>query len=226
MKMQNKFMKNFFWTGWGLVLVSYLFFGSNHGWRAWHTVYIPIVSLIVILLTCWGLVRRRQTLIKIGGASVIGIILFFNLMNFRNNYFSYLQVSDNPSLLYNQLKVLDWIYTHNEDNGFNLYTYTDSFYDYSYQYLISWYAKKKYGFYPCEYANYPLAHKYLYIPGEENYREPKLGCDKLRFLIVDSKTNGNDNKNWIEDFRRKTILVEKTEIGKILIEKRKMPDIY
>ena len=117
------------------------------------------------------------------------------------------------------MKVLDWIYSHNEGNGFNLYTYTDSFYDYSYQYLISWYGKEKYGFYPCEYANFPLAHKYLYIPGAEKYNTPQLGCDKFRFLIIDSTTNGNKNKGWINEFRDLTIFVEKTQIGNTTIEK-------
>src|SRR5260221_13789726 len=114
---------------------------------------------------------------------------------------------------------------HNENYGFNLYTYTNSFYDYSYQYLVSWYGLPKYGFYPCEYSNFPLSIKTLYIPHTENYVEPKLGCDKFRFLIIDSTTNGNENKDWINKFRNQTIFIEKVNIGNTIIEKRRLPDI-
>src|SRR5258708_2262847 len=165
---------------------------------------------------CWELKRV--------GRLFIIIIFIFQILIFKDNYLNYLKPSPNPSLLYNQEKVMDWIYTHNENNGFNLYTYTNTYWDYTYQYLVYWYALPKYGFYPCEYSNFPLSIKALYIPYPENYVRPQLGCDKFRFLIIDSVTNGNENKNWINDFRSQTILVDETKIGNTTIEKRRVPD--
>jgi hypothetical protein len=217
LRRKNKFIKQFVYLSFLLIFISYLFFGSNHGWREWHTVYIQPFILITSLLICYELKTKGKTLII--------LIFFLNIINFRNNYINYLKPSNDRSLLYNQIKVVDWIYTHSENNGFNLYTYTDSYYDYSYQYLISWYAKNKYGFYPCEYSNFPLSIKMLYVPNPQNYVEPKLGCDKFRFLIIDSNTNGNTNKDWINGFRGKTVFLEKTQIGNTTIEKRATPDI-
>lgn len=213
-KNKNAFVKKFTYLTLGLIFISYLFFSATHGWREWQTSYISPLIFIATILMIWQFKKFKYF--------IIGVIFIFQFLIFKNNYLNYLKPSPDRSLLYNQIKVLDWVYTHNENNGFNLYTYTDSFYDYSYQYLISWYAKPKYGFYPCEYANFPLSIKALYIPGSENYVKPQLGCDKFRFLIIDSVTNGNANKNWINDFRNQTLLVTKTQIGNTTIEKRKV----
>lgn len=213
---KNIFIKNFIYSTFTLIITSFFFFASNHGWRSWHTVYIPPIILVAVLSMCYEL--------KLLGKILIGVILILQLISFRNNYLDYLKPSPNPSILYNQIKVLDWVYGNSEGNGFDLYTYTNSFYDYSYQYLVSWYGKTKYGFYPCEYSNFPLSIKTLYIPGWENYVEPKLGCDKFRFLIIDSDTNGNMNKDWINSFRSQTVFLEKVQIGGTTIEKRKVPD--
>jgi len=41
---------------------------------------------------------------------------------------------------------------------------------------------------------------------------------------VDSNTNGNKNKDWINQFKNLTIFVEETRIGNTIIEKRRVPD--
>lgn len=215
-KNKNKFSKTFISLTILLAFTSYLFFASNHGWSAWHTAYLPALIFISLILALW----HFKTL----GKFLIVLLFLCQTFFFKESLNAYLIKSPNPSLLYNQEKVLDWIYTKNEGNGFNLYTYTNTFYDYSYQYLVYWYALPKYGFYPCEYSNFPLSHKYLYIPGADHYVEPKLGCDKFRFLIIDSNTNGEKNSDWINNFRNETLLVEKTQIGNTVIEKRKLPD--
>lgn len=216
LKNKNKFTKIFVSLTSVLIFASYLFFSSNHGWSAWHTAYIAPLTFVALFLMLW---QEKQI-----GKTIIFAILVLQTISFKGNLTDYTKPSPNPSLLYNEIKVLDWIYTHSEGNGFNLYTYTNSFYDYPYQYLISWYAVPKYGFYPCEYSNFPLSIKDFYIPGWRNYVEPKLGCDKFRFLIIDSNTNGEANKDWINEFRIKTVFLDKTQIGGTTIEKRKVPD--
>ncbi|HEX6977066.1 MAG TPA: hypothetical protein VF185_01740 [Patescibacteria group bacterium] len=196
-----------------ITVISYLFFASNKGYREWHTVYLTPLIFISILLFVLSLPKKI-------GLFILIFIMFFQVKNFYFKYTDYLRPSGNSSLFSNQIKVMDAIYKTSEGNGFDVYTYTNTFYDYSYQYLFSWYGKNKYGFYPCSYSNFPYSLKSLYIVGYEHYTEPKLGCDKLRYLIIESDTNGEKNKDWIKEFRLETRLLETIEVGNTKIEKR------
>ncbi len=196
-----------------LTLVSYFFFASNRGWRDWHTVYLTPLIFISFLMMILSLPRKV-------GFLILTFVMFFQIKNFGQNYLGYIKTSDDSSLFSNELKIVDWIYNQEEKNGFSVYTYTNTFYDYPYQYLFSWYGKPKYGFYPCEYSNFPDSLKSLYVPGYEHYSEPKLGCDKWRFLIIESDTNGEKNKDWMKEFMIETQLLDTMEIGKTKIEKR------
>ncbi len=151
------------------------------------------------------------------------IVITANMLYFGGRYIDHFRYSPDSSMLYNEISVLDWIYTHNDEDGFNVYTYTDTFYDYPYQYLFWWYGRKKYGFMPCEYSNFPLSHKEVYVPNYLNYNEPQLGCNRLRFLIIQSDTNGQSNEDWIADFQKSTKLLENITIGSIEVEKRELP---
>ncbi len=209
---KNKFINTFTNVFILIFIVSFLFFSTNKGLRSWHIAYLAPLALTTLVLTISSLKLKFKIIL-------FTILVVSQFVYFVQQYTNYLKPSGNPSLLYNETKVVDWIYQNSEGNGFNVYNYTNTFYDYSYQYLFSWYGKPKYGFYPCEYANYPLSHKVLYVPGYEKYVEPKLGCDKLRFLIIQSDTNGEENKDWINKFRSYNKLIESTKIGDILIEK-------
>ncbi len=218
-KKKNNFVKNFIYLSLVLTLTSYLFFSSNHGWRDWHTVYLAPLLFINVLLILSQIPKKFSIPLFL-------LIMSLQILNFSHNYQEYLNIKDDNGILSNQLKIMDWIYSKSEGNGFNVYTYTNTFYDYNYQYLFGWYGKSKYGFYPCEYSNFPPSHKELYIPGWQHYVEPKLGCDKFRFLIVESDTNGESNSDWITEFRIEHHFVEKVTIGKTVVEKYKTRDIY
>src|SRR5258708_1251797 len=218
-KKKNNFVKNFIYLSLVLTLTSYLFFSSNHGWRDWHTVYLAPLLFINVLLIFSQIPKKFSIPLFL-------LIISLELLNFNHNYQEYLIIKDDNGILSNQLKVMDWIYNNSEGNGFNAYTYTNTFYDYNYQYLFGWYGKNKYGFYPCEYSNFPLSHKELYIPGWQHYVEPKLGCDKFRFLIIESDTNGETNKDWITEFKIEHHFVEKITIAKTVVEKYKTRHIY
>ena len=198
-----------------MFFISYLFFSSNKGYRSWHIVFHPTMLLTCVILMLLDFPKHVRILF-------ITIILVANSINFYIRYTRYLQYSNDASMMYNETAVLDWIYTHNDNDGFNVYDYTDTFYDYPYQYLFWWYGRQKYGFMPCEYSNYPLSHKETYIPNYLHYTEPQLGCNRLRFLIIQSDTNGQTNADWIDEFKKETTLVDQTQIGKIRVEKREV----
>lgn len=218
-KKVNQDVKNFVFLSILTFVVSFLFFGSNRGWRDWHTNYLPPLLFVSLLLMFFSLGKRLALVLLV-------LVATLQINNFYKSYKNYIGENKDKGILANQLKVMDWIYSHNEENGFHAYVYTDTFYDYNYQYLFSWYGRSKYGFYPCEYANFPVSHKILYVPGWEHYVEPKLGCDKLRFLIIESDTNGEENKDWMIEWRSKHVFLERTEINETVIEKYKTPDIY
>jgi hypothetical protein len=195
-----------------LTFIAFIFFGSNQGWRDWHTVYLYTVLYISFFLIVFSIKKMP--------APILTFVFIAQFAFFLSRYTTYPSPPGDPGILRNQMAAIDWIYQNNEHNGFNAYIYTNTFYDYSYQYLFWWYAKSRYGFVPCEYSNYPLSHKQEYIPNYLAYSQPTLGCDTLRFLIIDSNTNGQSNKDWINDFRNQTRLVSKTNVGNINIEKR------
>ncbi|MBI3397531.1 hypothetical protein HY045_03585 [Candidatus Woesebacteria bacterium] len=209
---KNSFVSKFIKLTTILFFVSLAFFASNKGWRDWHTVYLaPLIFVSFILII--------SSLPKALKLSFLTVLIVSNIVYFSASYNYYLNLQNDNGLLSNKLRSLDWIYTHNEGNGFNAYTYTNTFFDYTYQYLFWWYGKGKYGFVPCEYANYPLSHKELYIPGYLYYSKPTLGCDKIRFVIIKSDTNGEKNKDWIITFRKYNTLIDRTEFNGIKIEK-------
>ncbi|MEK7525987.1 MAG: hypothetical protein AAB546_00745 [Patescibacteria group bacterium] len=199
----------------GLIfVVSLAFFSTNKGWRDWHTVYLP--TLIFVSTTILLSQLKKQI-----GIVVFTIIIVCQTAIFIPRYIQYLAPNNNPGVLSSQMKVLDWIYTKNEENGFNVYTYmTNSYFNYPYDYLFWWYGKAKYGHIPCHYEVYPKSHKYIYIPGGEfNYNTPTLGCDKLLFLIKEPIVDQDRFDKWSKNFED-TKLIESIILDQITIEKR------
>lgn len=194
-------------------LISYLFFGSNKAWREWHTLYLYLLTFLGLILV---LVSVPQKL----GLLLLGLVLASQIFLFQERYRQYLAASDDPGILVNQLKVLDWIYQNSEGDGFNVYTYSPHVYDYQNQYLFWWYGRQKYGFIPCEYSLYPGFMKYNYIPSPQNYARPTLGCDKFRFLLIEP---GGDEKSyfkWREQIKfGRGEKVDEAEVGQFRVEK-------
>jgi hypothetical protein len=208
----NPTIRNFVYLTLLLTSISFIFFASNKGWRSWHTAYLPPLLFISTILMLTQIPKKIA-------ASFLILVVLLQIINFQKRFFNYISPSDNPSVLYNQLKAIDWIYQNSEEQGFSAYNYTDTFYDFPYQYLFWWYGLEKYDYLPCEYSNFPLSAKELYVPGYDHYLEPRRGCDRLKFLIIQSDTNGEDNEKWIEKFRNYNNLVDSTSVGDILIEK-------
>lgn len=214
---RNSFKKHFVTLSLSLFLTSYLFFSTNKGWRDWHTIYLPTLLFISFILAAASAFPRKIAVV------VLGAVFLAQAVFFRDRYLEYLNPSDNPSILANQLKVLDWIYQNREGDGFNAYTYiADDDHDYPYQYLFWWYGRKRYGFVPCEYQNYPypITSKHTYVPGALFYTQPTLGCDKFRFLIIEDDRDIDTQRDWLEKVSGGTNLLEEKQIDHIRVQKR------
>ena len=156
----------------------------------------------------------------------LGIPLFIFIMGsqlliFRERYLEYFYPFADASLLVNELAAIDWTYQKSGGQGFYVYSYLPSVYDYPYQYLYWWHGRKKYGYVPCEYATYPKIPD-LFVPGVDFYQEPKAPCGTVRFLIVEPDKNEYLRQKWLDGVRSKTKLLEETHVGTIILEKREV----
>ena len=214
-KKKLTFEKNFFFLVILLWVVSYLFFGSNHGWQDWHTIYLYPLTFVSIILLLTQIPRKF-------GAIFLAIILFSQLFLFKERYVEYLKPSNDYSMLYNRLDVIDWIYENREGQGFNVYTFTSHIYDYPSQYLFWWYGRKEYGFMPCEYSVEPGFLKHMYISGAEFYSQPTLGCETFRFAVIEPGNLQPKKVTALEKLRSDTILIEEKQVGGVTVEKRRV----
>ncbi len=215
-KRRERFL--YFFTVLSVVLffLTWLWFSVNTGWHGWHTVYIPPLIFLLTLLILFSL-RKIFTI------PLLVLILVAQFSTFAQQYSIFFRSSDDPSLLVNELGVIDWVYQESGGQGFYVYAYLPSVYDYPYQYLFWWYGRKQYGFVPCEYSTYPGTPD-LFVPGVKYYQEPKKPCGLYRFLIIEPDSNTGLQNEWLEGVRAKTTLVKETHIGKIMLEKRKQTE--
>lgn len=197
-----------------LVAISYLWFSTNLGWRAWHTVYIQpllFISLILVIL------KFPKTL----AFGLLTVILAAQFLYFKNLYLAFAKPSADPGILANQITAVDWVYQKAGSQGFYVYNYLPSVYDYPYQYLFWWHGRRNYGYVPCEYATFPATPN-IHVPGEKYYQQPQRPCTNLRFLVIEPDTRGELRQKWIDQVSQNTKLIESTVIGKIRVEKREI----
>jgi hypothetical protein len=199
-----------------LFAFSFLFFSSNKIWREWHTIYLYPLMFVSFFL----MLSRLKAKMFI---PIVAIVMIAQLLIFKDRYIEYLHTSDDVSILSNQMQVMDWIFTHNDQDGFNAYTFSPQDFDYPQQYLFYWYGKKQYGFVPCEYSLIPGFMKYNYIPNSLSYATPTLGCDNLRFLVIEPEGDPKKFEKWNQEMdvkvRSGAKLVESTMVGRVKIEK-------
>lgn len=199
------------------IMVSLIVVWLGGIFRDWYFVYLPPILYVALGIMLFRLGRV--------GKLMFVVIGFLQLITFVQNYQKIIVPSTDKSILANQLKVVDEVYKLAENQGFAVYTYTDSYFDYPQQYLFWWRGLKKHGFLPCEYSNLPYTSK-LYVPSWADYTEPKRWCEKYRFLIVESRVNGETNFDWIDNFRQVTKLVDEKRIGNVGIEKREIMPLH
>jgi hypothetical protein len=202
-------MKWFMYAG-ILALGSGIGYLASPVWREWYVAFLWPVLLIMVAsrLNKW----------------LVGALVCIELVFFWPRYMDIWKTND-ATILRNQLKVVDFVYK--DKSGGYVYNYTDRFYDYAYQYLLWWKGEQLIGGVPCEYANFPQSNKALYVPGWNKYAKSQKGCDnKARYLIIESDTNGEQNSDWIEDFKLTTRLVDELDLGKVRVEKRLVTPLF
>ncbi|MDO8452760.1 MAG: hypothetical protein Q7S79_03345, partial [bacterium] len=183
------------------------------------TVYLPVLLFISLVLMLLSIQRKV-------GVVLLTAVFVSQLIIFVPRYVEYTKPSHDSGILANQMKIVDWIYSKREGDGFSAYVYTPQEFDYTYQYLFWWHGKSKHGFVPCEYmtSRKPGFLKYNYVPGEDNYSKPSLGCSQFRFVVIEPEKNQMKVENWAREQRiiENAQLVDETEIAGVRVEKRKL----
>lgn len=211
----NRFIYRYSTLSFVLLIVSWVFFSTNNGWRQWHTLFLSPVIFVMILLLLHEMDRKLAIALFV-------ISLYSHIAGFIPKYLANFYPTSDASILHNELAAIDWVYGESHGLGFSVYNYLPSVYDFPYQYLFWWYGRKTYGYLPCEYASYPGAPK-LIIPGATYYMNPIKSCTNLRFLIIEPDDQRSEyRRRWIDAVSQKSTLVTRTTIGTITIEKRQV----
>jgi len=198
-----------------LLAINLIWFLFGPEWQTWHTIFLPILLFVSVLLMIFSLSRKISIILFI-------FVMASQLMVFIPRYVQYFRVSEDPSILANEIKAVDWVYEKAEGQGFSVYNYLPSVLDYPYQYLFWWHGLRKYGYLPCEYASYPGAPG-IFVPNKKSFVEPKK-CGDLRFLIVEPNLKVPElRENWINELKQGYKLIEESNSGQILIQKY-LPD--
>ena len=213
-KKLNKFVKNFYIFSLLATLLAYLWFGSNTGWHPWHTVYLPPLIFISAVLVITSLGKKLAIPLFV-------LLLLLQLPTFVRNYAYNFRPSADARLLVNELAAVDWTYQESANNGFYVYTYLPSVYDYPYQYLYWWRGTKKYKYVPCEYSTFPQIPDF-FIRNYQKYQEPQKPCENIRYLIIEPDKNGQNQETWLAQVRKNTSLEKAVYFGTIRVEKRRI----
>ncbi len=213
-KQIHQFTKRFVIISLCIMSISWIFFSTNSGWRDWQTSYLsPIIFISVLLI-----LLNYPSVLSI---PILIISFFSHLQSFSTSYLQYLNPSDDPSLLTNELKAIDYVYKNNQNNRFSVYVWIPSIFDHNYQYLFRWYGKNKYEQMPCEINTYPKSPQ-TYLPNwYAPESRPDYKCQPVyRYLIMEPDKNNSIDQSWYSDITKNTTLIEKSNSGKILLEKR------
>ena len=208
----NPFTKHFIILSTALLLISWLFFASNLGWRDWHTNFLSPLIFVSLLLALSALPISIFV-------PLILLTIFSHSRFFLTRYWQSVIPNDDPSILANEIRAIDWTYSQAKDKSLSVYVWIPSIYDYHFEYLFWWYGKNKNGYFPCELNTYPGAPK-TYLPsGYEKYEKPRGNCPaNTKVLIMEPDKNGQIDQIWYRDITEKSNLEGQTKIGKLRLE--------
>ncbi len=213
-KKKNRFILRFAVLTFILCVFSFVWFASNTGWHPWHTVYIAPLVFISTLLIGSSLKRKWAIAVCI-------FLIAVQLPVFYKNYIYNFRPTNDASILSNELAAIDWTYSESGGQGFYVYTFLPSVYDYPYQYLYWWRGTRKYKYVPCEYTTYPGVPDF-FVRNYALYQKPQRSCENVRYLIVEPDQNTGTQALWLSEVRKSTSLDKEANFGTIRVEKRKI----
>lgn len=112
-----------------------------------YIIGIPVLFILIISLFILALINYFKIYHPIL-FFIFAFIFLYALVDFKFLDSFKASWEGNAAVYRNQIAVIDYIYKNSKGKNFNYVAYTPPIYDYTYQYLFSWYGKKKYGYTP------------------------------------------------------------------------------
>lgn len=219
----NKKLKNILIGSLQFVLFSFIFyFLFPFELKDWYLYGLttPIIISFSVLISY--LFRKKHPLFKL---SALFLLIFPIFIQFRNNTTYLLEAknnrSDDPGNLKNQLEVIDLVYQQSDSQGFSVYSYLPSVYDYNYQYLFWWYGTKKYHYQPQEIAYLPEQPPYVKDNPLFWQKQKPIDINSPIFLIIqDPLQSPERTATWLSNFDSLCLIGDTSFPWRARIEKK------
>lgn len=205
-----------------VIPLLYYIFLFPPGIKNWYYASFPALYGILIALGLSSLFFNR--VVKLVTLFTLLLFIFINtqpqtyLQLFNENF-----PSNDPSSLKNELSIVKWIYADANGKPFVVYTYSPAVYDYPYQYLFWWYAKKNNLPYPKDFSYRPKT--YDYVPRKLSFTPAPETDDMFTTYLIFFPFHPEYHRYWLPDHFRKpfvaTQLISKNSFpGGVSVEKR------
>ena len=187
--------------------------------KIWYTLGFSIPVIFIDALFLQILFGSKKIIIKSLPIIFIIATIFFSLKA-QNDYFKimYQLSANNPSNMQNEIAAVDWVYQEAAGQGFALYSYLPSIYDYPYQQAFWWYGTQKYGYQPTDVAYLPNQPEYIKNGNLAWTKKKPQDSEQLTFLIVESDVEMPQRQQaWFGHFStlcvlKKQLFFWKTEV--------------
>lgn len=197
----------------GFVLFSaifYLLFPQKL--KIWYTLGLTVPLAIFLGSFLHFLLERKLVVLKAISFVFVGLTIYYAVKS-QIDYTTHVafKPSNDRSNMKNELAAIDWIYENAKGDGFKVYSYLPSVYDFPYNHLFWWYGTHRYGYQPFETA---------YLPGQPEYikdidklwtKKKPLGEGNLTFLIIEEDFDmPSRTEAWLGNFSKLCLVNELT----------------
>jgi hypothetical protein len=180
----------------GFILFAFLYYLAiyHHELKPWYLEGLRVWFIFIIGIGIASITKYKKV--------AFILVAVFLIRSFYLTYFDQqVYVIDNgnsndPKNAANIITTIDWVYKHADNQGFVAYNYVPEVYDFSPQYMYSWYGMTKYGYMPSR-VSYSLASVPEYIRSETFFQEHKKDSNGDIALIYETI---GDYKTWLTQF--------------------------
>jgi hypothetical protein len=170
--------------------------------KIWYTLGFSVPIIFVDAIFLEFLFNSKSIILKLFPFLFVLYSLVFCLSS-QTDYLNHVaQLSSNdPSNLQNEIADLNWVYQQADGQGFNLYSYIPSVYDYPNQHVFWWYGTKKYGYQPADVSYLPNQPEYIKDNALVWTKKRPITDNQLTFLIIETdKEMPSREQTWLGNF--------------------------
>lgn len=180
--------------------------------KIWYTLGLSVPIVIFFGSFLNFLYESRITILKAIGIIVISLTVYYSIKS-QVDYTRFVasKPSDDRSNMRNELTALDWVYQNAGGEGFRVYSYLPSVYDYPYNHLFWWYGNSKFGYQPFETAYLPNQPEYIRDVNKLWTNRREIGPRNLTFLIIEEDMDMPiRTEAWLGNFSKLCLARETT----------------